>query len=109
MLLLARHGATELNLRRPYVLQGQAVDLPLCDLGRRQANALAQALAKVRIGAVVSSPLIRARQTAAAVADLHGLSVRVLPGITEANVGRWESLSWEQARREWPEEVASFE
>ena len=61
MLVLVRHGQTEANARG--LLQGR-VDLPLSDLGRRQAAALATIVpADAR---VVASPLLRARETAAA-------------------------------------------
>ena len=38
ILYLVRHGATDANLRRPYVLQGRGMDLPLNETGRRQAQ-----------------------------------------------------------------------
>ena len=59
MIVLVRHGQTAANAAG--LLQGR-VDPPLTDLGRRQAEAAATALpAEAR---VVSSPLLRARQTA---------------------------------------------
>lgn len=68
MLILVRHGQTAANAEG--LLLGRA-DPPLTDLGRRQAAALGQALpAPAR---VVSSPLTRARDTAAA----FGLHVEV--------------------------------
>ncbi len=61
MLVLVRHGQTDANARG--LLQGR-VDLPLSDLGRRQAQALAPLVpADAR---VVASPLRRAVETAAA-------------------------------------------
>ena len=61
MLVLVRHGQTEANARG--LLQGR-IDLPLSDLGRRQAQALAaQVPADAR---VIASPLRRAQETAAA-------------------------------------------
>ena len=63
MLVLVRHGQTEANARG--LLQGR-VDLPLSELGRRQAAALAALVpADAR---VVTSPLRRAQETAAAFA-----------------------------------------
>jgi broad specificity phosphatase PhoE len=61
MLLLVRHGQTAANAAG--LLLGRA-DPPLSDLGRRQASALA---ARIPAGArVITSPLLRARETAAA-------------------------------------------
>lgn len=63
MIILVRHGQTEANASG--LLQGRA-DLPLTDLGRRQAEAAATA---VPAGArIVCSPLRRARETAEALA-----------------------------------------
>ena len=68
MLILVRHGQTAPNAEG--LLLGRA-DPPLTDLGRRQAEALARALGSP--DRVVSSPLQRARATAAA----FGLPVEV--------------------------------
>ncbi len=64
MLILVRHGRTAAN--REGRLQGR-IDLPLDDVGERQASAVAEHLADVgTIDRVVASPLQRAQQTAAA-------------------------------------------
>lgn len=78
-------GATELILVRHGEAQplpvGQAfaprdVDLPLTERGREQAAAAAERLARRSIGAIYSSPLKRARETAEPLAALTGLPVR---------------------------------
>ena len=99
LLYLIRHGATEANTRRPYVLQGRRTDLPLSEIGRRQAEATRGALATRAIAHVFSSPLIRARQTAELVAEPHGLPVSLVDELTECDVGRWEGLSWAEVRQ----------
>ena len=63
MLVLVRHGQTDANARG--LLQGR-VDLPLSELGRRQAAALASLVPED--ARVIASPLRRARETAAAFA-----------------------------------------
>lgn len=60
MLILARHGRTEANARG--LLQGR-MDLPLDDEGQRQAAAIGRRLGRVDL--VITSPLRRARETAA--------------------------------------------
>jgi broad specificity phosphatase PhoE len=60
MLILARHGRTQANARG--LLQGH-LDLPLDEVGEQQAAAIGRRLGKV--DAVITSPLLRARQTAA--------------------------------------------
>jgi broad specificity phosphatase PhoE len=61
VLVLVRHGQTDANARG--LLQGR-VDLPLSELGRRQARALAPLVSKD--ARIVASPLQRALETAAA-------------------------------------------
>ena len=72
MLILVRHGQTDANARG--LLLGRA-DPPLNETGRRQARALAAALP--RAARIVSSPLTRARHTAAVLAG-------AAPGVTDA-------------------------
>jgi broad specificity phosphatase PhoE len=63
-LVLVRHGQTALNADGR--LQGRRLDEPLTDIGRRQAAAAARAVDLSRVSRVVTSPLLRARETAAA-------------------------------------------
>lgn len=103
-LLLARHGATPSNLRRPYILQGQGVDHSLDPLGEQQAEALARSLADEKLAAVYASPLKRAVETATRAGRPHGLEPTVVEGITEADVGQWEGKSWDEIGTGWPKE-----
>ena len=66
MLILVRHGETAVNTQGR--LQGR-VETTLTDRGREQAERLAAAVATLEPVAVVSSPLRRARETAAAIGD----------------------------------------
>jgi broad specificity phosphatase PhoE len=101
LLYIVRHGATEANLRQPYVLQGQrGGDLPLCDTGRRQAEAAAGLLGDRPIGRFFSSPLRRALQTARIIAAPHDQQVAIIDAITECDVGRWEGMSWPAIREQ---------
>ncbi len=103
-MILARHGATAANLSRPYILQGQGVDLPLDPLGVEQAEALARVLSPEKIHAAYCSPLVRARDTAERASRAHGLTPIVVSEITEANAGHWEGKSWDDICQHWPEE-----
>jgi broad specificity phosphatase PhoE len=69
VLILVRHGQTDANARG--LLLGRA-DPPLTETGRHQARALAVALP--RAARIVSSPLRRARQTAAVLAGAAGVA-----------------------------------
>src|SRR5262245_22159353 len=94
---LIRHGSTALNRQAPYRLQGRRLDPELDDAGAEQARRAGAALADRPIIAAFSSPLLRARQTAAAIAGPHGLEVTVVPELIEADLGRWEGLTWAEA------------
>src|SRR5258708_35671668 len=91
-LYLVRHGATEANERVPYILQGNAMDLPLSAAGMRQAQAVADFLPQFPIRHVYSSAMLRGRQTADAIAQRLALTSLVAPGLHECNVGLWEGL-----------------
>jgi len=99
-LMLVRHAETMWNRERRY--QGRQ-DPPLSDTGRAQAEAVGQLLAKERIEAVWSSPLRRARDTAAAIAMPRGLTVRVDDQFGEMHFGQWEGLTSEEVSAKFPE------
>jgi probable phosphoglycerate mutase len=91
-LLLARHGETDWN--RQLRIQGSS-DIALNELGHEQARALAAELADVELDAIYSSDLVRARETADAVAAAHGLDVQLDARLRERSFGSWEGLSRE--------------
>jgi broad specificity phosphatase PhoE len=105
---LIRHGATALNREVPYRLLGRSLDPPLDEEGADQARRAADALASAPLVAVYSSPLRRALDTAAAIARPHGLSPIVDPPLIEASLGRWEGLTWDQARALDPDLYEAF-
>jgi probable phosphoglycerate mutase len=87
MLLLVRHGQTAVNSQGR--LQGR-VDAPLTDLGHEQARRLAEVIAPLAPKAVVTSPLLRARDTAAAIARAVGRPLEVDERLTELHYGDWD-------------------
>ena len=107
-LFLVRHGSTEANERRPFVLQGCEIDGPLTVIGQRQAAQLAEFLACVEFSAIYASPMFRALQTAACCAEPRGLSVVPIDSLKECRVGRWQGLSWDQIRERDPGECERF-
>ena len=107
-LYLVRHGATEANERKPYVLQGRGVNYGLSATGREQAEALGRFLSEFAVDAVYSSCLLRSYETARAVAAHHGLEVEQIDELAECHVGRWEGKDWETIEREFPEAYWAF-
>jgi probable phosphoglycerate mutase len=104
-LLLLRHGQTPLSIEKRYSGLG---DPRLTPEGERQAAAAARRLRSYDIGAIVSSPLGRARQTAEAVAAEVGRQVQVEDGLREVDFGAWEGLSFAEVRKQWPDEMAAW-
>ena len=82
---LARHGQTALNAEGR--IRGLE-DPDLDEAGRAQAAALGRAFAEVPLCWVASSPLGRARQTAATVAGLHGLEAIADPHLLDRDYGQ---------------------
>ncbi|WP_433268799.1 bifunctional RNase H/acid phosphatase [Actinosynnema sp. CS-041913] len=100
-LYLLRHGQTELSVERRYSGRGNP---PLTEVGRRQAEAAAERLAKIGgVTAVVSSPLDRAWQTARAVARSAGVEATAHDGLIETDFGAWEGLTFAEAAERDPE------
>lgn len=96
-LLVARHGATQHNLDGRFTGQ---FDAPLSALGERQAEALAARLVGQRFDAIISSDLLRARQTAEYIAARCGQEVTLDPDLREISMGAWEGRSVAEIRRD---------
>jgi probable phosphoglycerate mutase len=112
-LLLVRHGESTWNVEGRY--QGR-LDPPLSPRGREQAQALAarlyrQQLARVdknRLTGIVSSPLLRVRDTAQICAEAIGLPVDIDDRLTEISHGEWEGKLREEIANRWPEMIAAW-
>ncbi|MCR5977178.1 histidine phosphatase family protein [Gordonia jinghuaiqii] len=108
--ILLRHGQTPLSVERRYSGRGNP---DLTAEGLRQARAAAERVAREDgIGAIVTSPLSRARATADEVAALTGVDVVEHPGLIENDFGRWEGLTFTEAseldpqiHREWLSDI----
>jgi probable phosphoglycerate mutase len=100
-LLLVRHGQSEWNAAG--LLQGQTAHVPLTELGHAQAAAAAQELVALSPGAIVSSDLRRAVQTAEHCARATGLAFTTTPALREQGYGvlegrpsreLWDVVDW---------------
>lgn len=96
-LILVRHGETLHNVAG--IAQGWG-DSALSDRGEQQVRRLAERLVAYRPDAIYSSPLLRARSTAEAIAAATGLEVRMLDELREMNYGGWEGKSFLDVRRD---------
>jgi len=85
--VLWRHGQTDWNVENRF--QGHS-DIPLNKVGQYQASEAAQVLAALRPDRIISSDLIRAQETAAALAALTDITVEINPNLRETDGGLWE-------------------
>jgi glucosyl-3-phosphoglycerate phosphatase len=109
-LVMLRHGQTDFNLASR--MQGQ-LDTELTEVGRAQASAAAEVLAKRQPLLIVSSDLRRAYDTAVALGERTGLLVRVDNRLRETHLGDWQGMTHAEvdatapgARQEWREDAS---
>jgi broad specificity phosphatase PhoE len=105
---LVRHGQTAWN--KEEIFRGRT-DVPLDETGLKQAELAGEYFKGMEIGAIYSSPLSRASQTAQKIAQFHNLKVQPLPGIIDMSFGDWEGRQHQEIRekdsktyRQWVEE-----
>ena len=94
-IILVRHGNTPWN--KDKIFRGSK-DIPLDDLGREEAWAVAEWLKDETIHAAYTSPLSRARDTAIVIARRHDLQVTDLPGLADLSYGDWEGLPLKEVK-----------
>jgi probable phosphoglycerate mutase len=104
-LIVWRHGNTDWNADGR--VQGQS-DVPLNDLGRRQAAEAAELLARLSPAAIVASDLARAADTAAALAARTGLTVRHDDRLRERYFGPWQGQLMAEVATRCPDEHARW-
>jgi ribonuclease H / adenosylcobalamin/alpha-ribazole phosphatase len=94
-LLLIRHAAFP---GVGQVLAGRSAGVGLSDDGRLQATRLADSLAGTRLAAVIASPQQRAQETAAPLAQRHGMGVLTDTAFDEVDFGDWTGRTIESLR-----------
>lgn len=92
---LIRHGAHDLLDR---VLCGRMTGVPLNANGREQAERVGRRLSKERIDLLQSSPLERARETAAPLSRHTGAPLQIASALTEIDLGEWTGRSFEDLK-----------
>lgn len=97
VVFLLRHGETEWSLSGQHTGK---TDLPMTDVGKRQARAIASAVGHRRFARVLTSPLLRASETC----RLAGLGddAEPCPDLVEWDYGRYEGRTTDDIRTEVP-------
>ena len=106
-LYLARHGETVDNVNR--IMQGQTQGR-LTRNGIRQAEELRDSMAQACLDAVVASDLRRAVDTAAIIAEPHGLPVTTTPLLRERDWGSFTGRYIPELKDEpWPDDIETLD
>ena len=112
LIYLLRHGEVVRAETRRFIGH---LDVPLSANGEAQCAAQARRLAALRIDALYSSDLERARRSGEIIGAPHGLTPRLLPQLREMAMGRWEGLTADEIRarepeafRDWMSRVGEF-
>jgi broad specificity phosphatase PhoE len=100
-LIVARHGQTDWNVQNRVLGR---TDIPLNDVGRQQANMLAESVKKCNIRLVYVSPLLRAIETGEIVAEHNKVDLVIKNILIEQNFGIYEGIdrndsNYQQAKR----------
>ncbi len=98
---LIRHGESEGNKEKRF--RGRE-DFPLSEAGKEQVRNLGIALKDSGIQLIYSSPLIRAYDTARAVAETTGAKIITEPDFRSIALGEWEGKTKEEIEKLYPEE-----
>jgi ribonuclease H / adenosylcobalamin/alpha-ribazole phosphatase len=107
-LIFLRHGETPHTVDKRFSGSGGA-DPALSETGVAQAHAAAQYLSKSGgVDAVISSPMLRARQTADVVAGALGLDVVVNDAWIECSFGEWDGFTFAEVQEKWPEALNAW-
>ena len=106
-LVLVRHGETQWNVAGRF--RGRA-DVPLNERGRQQATATAERIAREwKPAAIYASPIVRAEQTAARVANELWMEPSSDERLSDIDYGAWQGLTRDEVAARFPAELAMFE
>ncbi len=105
LIYLLRHGEVQGAETRRFIGH---LDVPLSPVGERQCTIQAARLRGVRLAALFSSDLTRARRSAEIIGAPHGLAPTIVPALREMDMGRWDGLTAGEIRAREPEAFADW-
>jgi len=73
-----------------------SLDVPLTERGREQCARAAELIARFGIDRIVTSPLVRARESADIIARALGLGITEDSNLEEVRFGRWEGKTYDE-------------
>ena len=89
ILYVVRHGQTQYNVDKRF--QGQ-IDVPLNDVGKKQVMELSKKLSNINLDLIISSPLLRAVDTAKAIQKNNKVPIIINNDLKERSFGEFEGL-----------------
>jgi alpha-ribazole phosphatase len=101
-IILVRHGETAWN--KEVIFRGR-IDIPLNNTGFAQADRVAHKLMHFKIREVITSPLMRARATAEAIAKLQGINCTTEEDLIDISCGKWEGMPLKDVELQYPYEI----
>lgn len=105
-LYIVRHGETDSNIA--HTCLGHK-DVPLNAAGAEQAMELAGKYRSIPLDAVYSSPLKRAVDTAAGIAEMKALKIIMNYGLIERDFGDWDDMTFEEIAKKYPREYFEWQ
>jgi probable phosphoglycerate mutase len=100
ILYVTRHGETDYNVQKRYT---GSTDIPLNTTGIRQAENLSNKLSDIKFDIIISSPLLRAKQTAEIINKSFNTPIVIMDEFSEINAGVYEGLTRAEAQMKYPE------
>lgn len=97
---IIRHCETKANAEKK--LQGH-IDIDINELGAKQLQALSERFKSIDLNAVFTSPLLRAKRTAEAVAKDKNIPIKPLEGLIELNCGVYEGRTYAEIGEKFPD------
>jgi probable phosphoglycerate mutase len=107
MIYFVRHGETILTPERRFSGSGEP-NPPLTYMGLAQAALVADEIAKINPEILISSPLLRTRQTAEKLSATTGLAVEFDEAWFECGFGLWDGLAIEEVKERFPNEYREW-
>ena len=105
-LLFVRHGQTTLSKSDAFC---GIIEVPLTEVGRQQAQKVAERLSREPVAALYCSPQRRVRETAEPIASMLNLPIQIREPLHEMDFGEWEGRVQAEVAVEFPREMAAWE
>lgn len=100
-IFLMRHGHIDTAGEKRYIGQ---TDYTLSRQGQKQAEAWRHMLSDISFTRIFASSLRRSQETATIIAQGRSQEIEILPELNEINLGKWENLSLEEVKNNYPRE-----